>query len=105
MYDRQGYFYYRRGQLVGYCYVGLKNGPFALLDPHDFPAVLAHAESQAAVSGRDHFGLEVPMINRTAIDYLLARRCRIDSFTALFMSDTPFGQFEHYIVTSPPFFL
>jgi hypothetical protein len=66
---------------------------------------MAHAESQAAANGRDHFGLEVPMTNRIAIDYLLARRCRIESFTALFMSDAPFGQFEHYIVTSPPFFL
>ena len=30
---------------------------------------------------------------------------RMDSFIAILMSDTPWGSFEHYIVTSPPFFL
>jgi GNAT superfamily N-acetyltransferase len=103
--DRQGYFYYRRSQPVGYGYVGRRNGPFALLNEDDFPAVLAHAETEAAACGRDHFGLEVPMINRAAVDYLLARGYQMDSFIALFMSDAPFGKFENYIVTSPPFFL
>ncbi len=103
--DRQGYLYYRGDQPVGYGYVGLRSGPFALLDPTDFPAVLAHAENTAAASGRDHFGLEVPLLNRTAVAYLLARGFQMDGFIALFMSDAPFGQFDHYIVTSPPFFL
>jgi hypothetical protein len=103
--DRQGYLYYRNYQPVGYGYVGLRNGPFALLEPGDFPAVLAHAESEAAASGRDHFGLETPTINRAAVDYLLGRGYQMDSFMAVFMSNEPFGQFEHYIVTSPPFFL
>lgn len=103
--QRQGYLYYRQGQLVGYGYAGLRNGPFALLNPGDFPAVLAHAENDAAANGRDHFGLEVPMVNRAAVDYLLARNFRLDSFIAIFMSDLPFGRFENYITTSPPFFL
>jgi hypothetical protein len=103
--DRQGYFYFRGIQPVGYGYVGQRNGPFALLNARDFPAVLAHAESQAAAHGRDHFGLEVPMVNKVAVDYLLGRGYRLDSFFAQFMSDAPFGQLENYIVTSPPFFL
>jgi ribosomal protein S18 acetylase RimI-like enzyme len=102
---RQGYLYYRAGEPVGYGYTGLSNGPFALLDEDDFPAVLAHAESQAAAAGRDHFGLEVPMVNRAAVDYLLARNFRLDSFIAILMSNKPFGKFENYIVTSPPFFI
>lgn len=102
--DRQGYLYYRGDQPVGYGYLGVRNGPFALLDPNDFPAVLAHAESEAAANGRD-FGVEVPMVNRTAVDYLLGRGFRMDSFMAILMSDTPFGRFENYIATSPPFFM
>jgi hypothetical protein len=103
--DRQGYLYRRNGEVVGYGYAGKSNGPFALLDSADFPAVLAHAEREAAGAGRDHFGLDVPMINRAAVDHLLARGFRIDVFTANFMSDRAFGQFENYVVTSPPFIL
>ncbi len=103
--DRQGYLYYRGDRPVGYGYIGTKNGPFALLDASDFPAVLAHAESEAAAQGRDEFGLKVPMVNRTTVDYLLARGYCLDSFIAILMSDAPWGKFENYIVTSPPFFV
>jgi GNAT superfamily N-acetyltransferase len=102
--ERQGYLYYRESRPVGYGYLGIRNGPFALLDPADFPAVLAHAESQAILTDGE-FGLEVPVVNRTAVDYLLARGCRLDGFMSIAMSDASFGQFENYIVTSPPFFL
>ncbi|MCK6625585.1 MAG: GNAT family N-acetyltransferase [Anaerolineae bacterium] len=103
--DRQGFLYYRDGQPVGYGYVGSRSGPFALLHPHDFPAVLAHAENLVVAAGRPHFGLEVPMINRTAVAYLLARNFQMDAFMAVLMNDVSFGRFEHYIFTSPPFFL
>ncbi|UCC85556.1 MAG: GNAT family N-acetyltransferase [Anaerolineales bacterium] len=103
--DRQGYLYYRSGRPVGYGYLGVRNGPFALLDARDYPAVLAHAESQAAAQGRGQFGLEVATVNQAAVDYLLARSFRIDSFMAVLMNDTPFGTFENYIFPSPPFFL
>lgn len=105
MRNRQGMLYRRDGQVVGYGYVGRPNAPFALLDARDFPAVLAHAESAAAAGGRPHFGIEVPMINRAAVDYLLGRGYRIDAFMATLMSDRPFGRLENYVVTSPPFFL
>jgi len=102
--QRQGYFYQRDGQPVGYGYVGSSNGPFALLNGADFPAVLAHVESQAAASGHT-FGVEVPLINRAAIDYLLSRGCQLEAFFAFFMSDVPLGRFENYLFTSPPFFM
>jgi GNAT superfamily N-acetyltransferase len=102
--DRQGYLYCRDKVPVGYGYVGVRNGPFALIDDRDFPAVLARAENEAAKDGRE-FGLEVPMINRAAVDYLLARGFHMDSFMAISMSDVPFGKFENYILPSPPFFL
>ncbi|CAG0927969.1 hypothetical protein TFLX_00736 [Thermoflexales bacterium] len=102
--DRSGFLYTRQGRPAGYGYTGKRNGPFALLDAQDYPAVLAHAEANAA--GRwEHFGVEVPMINRVAVDYLLQRDFRLDSFVALFMCDEPFGRWENYILTSPPLFV
>lgn len=104
MEDRRGVLYLRRGEPVGYGYLGPSHGPFALLDPGDYRAVLAHAEREA--HRREHaFGAEVPLVNRAAVDALLARGCRLDTFVAVFMSDAPFGSFERYIFTSPPFFL
>lgn len=103
--DRQGYVYYRDGRPVGYGYVGLRSGPFALLDANDFPAVLAHAEGEVAGQGHQHFGLEVPMVNQTVVDYVLMRGFRMDQFMAVYMCDKPFGKFENYLITSPPFIL
>jgi len=102
--ERQRFIYRRNGQPVGYGYVGNKSGPFALLSDADFPAVLAHAETEAAAQGHTEFGVEVPMINRAAVGYLLERGYQLDPFIALFMCDAPFGKFENYICTSPPFF-
>jgi len=101
--DRQGFLYTRNGKPIGYGYIGHRSGPFALLDANDFPIVLAHAESTAA-SGDEAFGVEVPMLNTTAIDYLLGRGYRMDSFMAQFMSNEPFGRFENYLCMNPPFF-
>lgn len=103
--DRQGFLYTRAGVPVGYGYLGISNGPFALRDPADFPAVLGHAERVASENEREWIGFEVPMINRSVVDYLLAQNYQIDDFMALWMSDEPFGKLARYIVTSPPFFL
>ncbi len=102
--NRVGYLYRRRGRVVGYGYLGPSAGPFAILDPRDWAAVLAHAEADAARRG-ETFGVEVPTVNREAVHFLLRRGCRLDSFFSLFMADRPFGRFENYIFTSPPFFL
>ena len=101
---RKGYFYKRNKEVAGYGYLGDLNGPFALMNANDFPAILAHAETEAAKRGAE-FSVEVPMINRAAIDYLLERRCKLEAFFEFFMADTPFGKFENYILTSPPFFV
>lgn len=101
---RAGFVYQRNGEVVGYGYVGSSAGPFALLDENDFPAVLAHAETLRAEAGGD-FGVEAPLINKKAIQYLMERKYRIDSFTALFMSNAPFGRFENYLCFSPIFFM
>ena len=101
---REGFIYKRDGEVVGYGYIGLNNGPFALLDDHDFPAVLAHAESLMAGRGED-FGAETPLINTKAIQYFIERKYQLDSFTPIFMSNVPFGRFENYLCFSPEFFM
>jgi hypothetical protein len=101
---REGFVYKRNGKLVGYGYVGWSTGPFALVDENDFPPVLAHAESRMAEQGGD-FGVEVPLINKKAIRYLTDRKYQIDGFTALLMSNEPFGRFENYLCFSPIFFM
>lgn len=102
--DRKGFVYKRRGDIVGYGYVGSSSGPFALLDERDFPAVLAHAESRMAEQGKD-FGAETPLMNEKAVQYFIDRKYEIDSFSAIFMSNIPFGRFQNYLCFSPEFFL
>lgn len=101
---RDGFVYKRGGEIVGYGYIGSSSGPFAVSDENDFPAVLAHAESFIAETGGE-FGVETPLINKKAIQYFLDRKFKIDSFTALFMSNIPFGKFENYLCFSPEFFM
>lgn len=101
---RDGFVYKRGADVVGYGYVGGSHGPFAVLDDDDFPAVLAHAESRMAEQGEE-FGVSVPLVNRKAIDYLTSRKYKIDSFSALLMSNVPFGKFENYLTFAPEFFL
>ena len=101
---RRGYLYRRDGRLAGYGYLGALNGPFALLDARDFPAVLAHAEREAAARG-DEFGVGVPLVNQVAVDYLLARGCRLNPFFLFAMSDAPFAHLDRYLFTRPPLFM
>lgn len=103
--NRRGVLYVRNGRSAGYGYLGESSGPFALLDAADFPAVLAHAESAAQAAGLPEFGVEVPMVNETAVTYLLSRNFKMEVFMAMFMSERPFGHFDRYLVTSPPFFI
>ncbi len=106
MSDRKLHIYKRAGKIVGYGYIHKDlYGPFALLDKNDFPAVLAHAENESWEMGASAVGFEVPTINIVAIDHLLKRGYRLEGFMGSIMSDTPFGKFENYLLTSPPYFL
>ena len=103
--DREAYLWRRDGQPVGYSYFGNGTGPMAVLNEDDMPALIAHAERAATAAGAGQFGMELPMINRAAVDWLLGRGYRIEPFVVLGMTDSPFGKFENYICTSPPFFM
>jgi GNAT superfamily N-acetyltransferase len=103
---RKGFLFYRNEQPVGYGYFGIDAvGPIALLQESDYPAILAYAENEAFKIGWKRFGVELPMINRSAVDYLLSRGYRLENFRMLFMSNEPFGNFEKYIVAKPAFLL
>jgi len=104
--DRKLYLYKRSGQVVGYGYIHRDlYGPFALLEKEDFPAILAHAENEAHKMGASIVGFEVPTINSSAISHLLNRGYRLEGFLGSIMSEKPFGKFENYLLTSPPYFL
>jgi GNAT superfamily N-acetyltransferase len=106
MQERTGYFYRRNREIVGYGYIHRDfYGPFAALDDHDFPAILAHAETQACELSSELIGFELPFVNRVATDYLMQRGYRLEGFFGSIMADQPFGKFENYLLTSPPYFL
>ena len=101
---RDGFVYKRNAEIGGDGYIGSSSGPFTALDDNDFPSVLAHAESLMADRGEE-FGAETPLINTKAIQYFLERKYQIDSFSAILMSNVPFGKFENCLCFSPEFFL
>ena len=103
--EREGHRYLRDGRVVGYGYVGLPdrggNGPFAVLDASDLPAVMSHAERRRHELGADEASFEVALHNRNAIDHLLGRGYRMDTFMTLVCSSEPFGRFEQYLFCAP----
>jgi hypothetical protein len=101
--QRSGFVAKRGEDVVGYGYVGDDTGPLAVRAADDMPALLAHAETLANARGVRNLGFEVPLINRAAVDHLLRRGFRLQPFFAFMMSDAPFGQFENYVLFSPPF--
>ena len=79
--NRSLYLYKRDGLILGYGYISKDYyGPFALLDNTKFPAVLAHAETQAHLLGAEAVGFETPSLNTIVIDYLLSRNYRLKGF-------------------------
>lgn len=106
IHDRRLHIYKRNGNITGYGYIHREfYGPFALLDNRDFPAVLAHAENEAHKMGAPMAGFETPTINTAAIGHLLKRGYRLAGFMGSIMSNEPFGKFENYLLSSPPYFL
>lgn len=105
--NREGFLVYRGRVAIGYGYVsrGFGSGPFALLEPADYPAVLAHAETMAARSGQAEFILQAPLINRAAVNYMLGRGYRLDPSFMFFMSDRRAGLLDRYLITGPPYFM
>mgnify|MGYP001599178939 CR=1 FL=1 len=55
--------------------------------------------------GTGEFGASAPPVNNKAIDYFVEHKYQIDSFSAIFMSNAPFGKFKNYLCFTPEFFL
>jgi ribosomal protein S18 acetylase RimI-like enzyme len=102
---RQGFLYSRHGQALAYGYVGQQAGPFAVLDSADYPKILAHAENFSAQQGYKSFNINVPSINKAAIDYALQHEFQLDPHYSLLMTDKLFGKFEQYAFMTPMFFI
>jgi GNAT superfamily N-acetyltransferase len=106
--QREGYVYRRAGRVIGYGYIGLPDGagsgPFAVLDPADLPAAIAHAESRRVELGASDLAFEVPLDNRVALDFLLARGYRMDQFLTLLLASEPLRT-DGYLFTGPPLIL
>lgn len=106
--NRQLYLARRAGQVVGYFYMGKEvgafDGPMALLDNADFPALLNFWERLAIARGGD-FGLEIPTTNAPALHYLMGRGYRLEKIITVMMTDSAWGDFSRYILTSPPLFI
>ena len=104
--QREGYLYRRGGEPIGFSFVSASGvGPIAGLQPDDQVPILLHVEARAAELGVTRLSLEVPMVNGVAMNHLMARGLRMDTFLTLFMSSRPFGHFDRFIGFSPPFFL
>jgi GNAT superfamily N-acetyltransferase len=107
--EREGFRYVRDRRLVGYGYVARPdrsgNGPYAVLDPADLPAVLSHAERRRHELGATETEFEVALHNEVAIAHLLGRGYRMDTFMTLVCSSQPFGQFDRYLFCGPALIL
>lgn len=107
--EREGHRYLRDGRMVGYGYVARPgragNGPFAVLEASDLPAVMSHAERRRHELGADETEFEVALHNRTAVDHLLGRGYRMDAFMTLVCSSEPFGRFDRYLFCAPALIL
>lgn len=104
--NRQGHFYRRNGQVVGYSYVSQRVGPIAMLHNHDFHTALAHVESEMTKYVDElweNMYMPIPMTNTAAVEYVLQRGFQTSPLLEHFMSDEPLGQYENYIFMDPPF--
>lgn len=104
--NRQGHFYRRNGQVVGYSYLSHRAGPIAMLHNNDFNTALAHVESEMTKYVDDVWKkiyLTIPMINTAAVKYVLRRGFQTSPLLEHFMSDEPLGQYENYVFMDPPF--
>lgn len=105
--QRHGFLYRRAGRAIGFGFLAPRGGigPVAALDPADMPGILDHLERLAAELGIEEISADVPGPNQAAIQHLLARALRFDTFITLFMSSRPFGSFDRFIGFAPPFVL
>ncbi len=98
----------RGGRVVGMAFgtsAADMSGPIGALDPGDLPALLATVENDAAARGVEELGFTIPMINRTALDYVLGRGFRIDTFYTFILSSDDRMRLDRWVQTQPSFII
>lgn len=63
-------------------------GQIGALDPSDMPALLAHVENEAAGERATKLYFSTPLMNDTAVQYLLSRGYTIDPFFMSMLVET-----------------
>jgi GNAT superfamily N-acetyltransferase len=102
MNQRTGFLLLREDQAVGYAYVGTPySGPFVMLEQQDMAPALAYAENIAFAKKFESFGIDVPMLNRSAVKYLLARGYQMSPFFCFYMCSEQPALVENTIITGP----
>ncbi len=93
------------GRPVGYAYTGRQQGPIAVLDPSLVPGAIGLLETAARERGDTELSLWVPLVNTTAVEYLLGRGYRLDPDPLYLLERPVVIAADRYVITSPPFFL
>jgi GNAT superfamily N-acetyltransferase len=104
--QRPGLVYRRGGAIVAYGYAPTAagwGGPYAALDAADLPRLLADAETAARRAGHEEVSFDVTLTNRAALDYLLGRAYRFQTFPMIFFADSDLGHLDRYVFFSPAF--
>jgi len=102
MSQRTGFLLMRADQAVGYGYIGETfSGPFVLIDQKDYPVALAHAEGIAFANNFESVGIDTPMLNCTAIEYLLGRGYQMSPFFCFYMCSEQPAHVGNTIITGP----
>lgn len=102
MSTRAGFLLLRDQRAVGYGYAGEPySGPFVMLDEADYPAALTYAEGIALRRGFESFGVDVPMLNRTALKHLLDRGYQMSPFFCFYMCSEQPIHVDKTIITAP----
>jgi hypothetical protein len=98
---RTGFLARRGDRPVGYGYVAQLSGPFVAIDPAAMTGLLAYAEQTAYMLDLAEFGLDVPMHNHTAVDYLLGRGYRLSPFFCHLLCDDPGLDVRRQLLMAP----
>lgn len=99
--QRRGFVAHRDDRPVGYGYVAQLSGPFLATAAATLPALLAYGEQVAHTLDLAEFGVDIPMHNHTAVDYLLGRGYRLSPFFCHLLCDDPTVDVRGQILMAP----
>jgi hypothetical protein len=109
--DRPVFLARRAGHVVGMAFgasrvvpareKGRETGPMCALDPADLPALIATVENDAVENGISDLGFQVPLVNATAVSFVLGRRYRIDPFFTVILASDDRMRLDRWVQMQP----